>query len=63
MLGFIEYELLMSYSPQSEYPNNAFGDSACRSHDLDMGSSANELVEPRRIELLTSCVQDRCSPS
>ena len=21
------------------------------------------LVEPRRIELLTSCVQDRCSPS
>ena len=65
MLGFIDYELLMSYSPQSEYPNNATGDFHARSHGLDMGSSAisSELVEPRRIELLTSCVQDRCSPS
>ena len=26
MLGFIDYELLMSYSPQSEYPSNATGE-------------------------------------
>ena len=38
MLGFIDYELLMSYSPQSEYPNNAIGDCHARSHGLDMGS-------------------------
>ena len=29
MLGFIEYELLMNHSPQSEYPNNAVGDFPC----------------------------------
>ena len=65
MLGFIDYELLMSYSLQSEYPNNAIGALPCKIAWFGYGlfRESTVLVEPRRIELLTSCVQDRCSPS
>jgi hypothetical protein len=30
---------------------------------IDLDRFRNDLVEPRRIELLTPCVQGRCSPS
>ena len=72
MLGFIEYKLLMSV-----FALEANIEAMLAAFDADLGMAwilalvalrqervfARMLVEPRRIELLTSCVQDRCSPS
>ena len=65
MLGFIDYELLMSYSPQERISKQYHWRLQCKIAWLGYGLFREwfELVEPRRIELLTSCVQDRCSPS
>ena len=72
MLGFIEYKLLMSV-----FALEANIEAMLAAFNADLGMAwilalvalrqervfARTLVEPRRIELLTSCVQDRCSPS